>query len=89
MTPTEVGAQLAEVGFRILFLTMDEEAITFETAAAYVNEVEAYGYDMYMAPFSANVRPVVWDAVRTAFLTSEPKAYRHDQYMIYAIAQRR
>lgn len=87
MEPRQVASLLSEAGFRILFITMDDDGVRFESAADYISAVEAYGYDMYMAPFSYSMKPEVWNMLRKDFLMEVPGTYLHDQYMVYAIVQ--
>lgn len=80
---------VSQTGFDILFAHLEYEPLQFETAAHYADTVRAYGFDMFMAPVPEPLREQNWDAVcqRFAKLVGDG-SYRHDQYMIYLIAEK-
>lgn len=77
---------LADVGFKIERAHLDYEPIKYKHPADYINDVKAYGYEMYLAPVPKPKREVAWKMVKNDFIEKiGDREYEHDQYVIYII----
>ena len=83
----ETVAYFLEAGLNIVTARMDYEPVSFESSAGYVDAVQAYGYEMFMAPFPEPDRMKAWTELKRRFTQDAmSRPYRHDQYMIYILA---
>lgn len=86
----EVVDGLQANGLDVLCASLEYEPALFASAAEYANVVRAYGFEMFTAHAPAERREEAWEAIVRRFTAENPDSpYRHDQYMIYAAAQKR
>ncbi len=86
----EVVNLLLGAGFDVLRGQLDFEPQAYPAAADYAGDVRAYGFSIFLAAVPVDRREAVWDEIVSDFVAQFGAApYRHDQYMIYVIAQKR
>jgi SAM-dependent methyltransferase len=89
MDQGELEDIVRQAGFKILKSSKDYEPVVFRFAKEYVKAVEAYGYDMYLAPFPEGIKKQVWHELESEFTKKYGDSpYTHDQFMIYLIASK-
>ena len=86
----EVLNLLLGAGFDVLRGQLDFEPQVYPAAADYAGDVRAYGFSIFLAAIPVERREGGWDGSVSDFIAQFGAApYRHDQYMIYVIAQKR
>lgn len=86
----ELVKMLIDIGYEIKKAELNYEPVIYKCPADYVNDVKAYGYQMYLAAVPESRREEVWAMIRDNFIAMVGnRKYEHDQYIIYIIAMKR
>lgn len=83
----ELVKMLIDIGYKIKNAKLKYEPVDFENPGEYVNHVEGYGYEPYLATILESRKEEVWAEIKSNFIEKVGNVkYKHDQYMIYMIA---
>ena len=88
MTVHELTTQATRAGWSVVRADDVNERPTYASPREYAEDVKAYGFAQYMAPFAEGVREQAWkDLVDHFEELTGPGPYLHEQHMIYVVAR--
>ena len=88
MSAHHVVNELLRIELEVIDVRLQYEPILFSNASEYMNAVRAYGFEMFTASIIEQRKEIFWSRLENLFVNSvESGPYRHNQYMIYAVAR--
>ncbi|MEM1271680.1 MAG: class I SAM-dependent methyltransferase [Bacteroidota bacterium] len=89
MSLSEVVQLVEATGMSVVSGTLNYEPVEYPAPVDYLKDVRAYGYRVFTRPAGEERREELWAALSSRFSESvAERPYRHEQYMIYALALR-